>query len=47
MSPFLELQWSDIHTALIGYIRDALSEELPDDLRSLAEEHLAVTCTSE
>ena len=47
MNPFLELQWSDIHTVLISYIRDALSEELPEDLRSLAEEHLSVTGTSD
>lgn len=43
MNPFLELQWADVHTVLISYIRDALSEELPDDLRSLAEENLSVT----
>ena len=42
MNPYLEVQWSDVHTALIAYIRDALSEHLPDDLRSLAEEHLTV-----
>ena len=40
MNPFLELQWSDVHTVLISYIRDALSDELPEDLRSLVEEHL-------
>ncbi|MEZ5326162.1 MAG: DUF4058 family protein [Verrucomicrobiales bacterium] len=42
MNPFLELQWADVHTMLIAYIRDALSEELPEDLRSLAEEYLSV-----
>ena len=47
MNPFLELQWSDVHTRLIAHICDALSEELPDDLRSLAEEHLAVTGISD
>ena len=47
MNPFLELQWSDVHTMLISYIRDALSEELPDDLRSLAGEHLAVMGSSD
>ena len=32
MDPFLELHWSDVHAALIGYVRDALSPQLPDSL---------------
>jgi Protein of unknown function (DUF4058) len=47
MNPFLELQWSDVHTVLISYIRDALADELPEDLRSLVEEQLAITGTSD
>ncbi|MDA0811038.1 MAG: DUF4058 family protein [Verrucomicrobia bacterium] len=30
-------QWADVHTKLISYIIETLSEELPDDLRSIAE----------
>lgn len=47
MNPFLELRWRDAHTALIGYIREALSEELPADLSVQAEEHLVVTFPDE
>jgi hypothetical protein len=47
MNPFLELQWNDVHTRLISHVSDALSEELPDDLRSIVEEHLAVTGTTD
>ena len=42
MNPFLELRWSDAHTRLIGYISDALAEELPADLSIRAEERIAV-----
>jgi hypothetical protein len=43
MNPFLERSWSDTHTLLIGYIRDALAEKgLPEGLRARAEEHLTV-----
>jgi hypothetical protein len=42
MNPFLQQHWSDVHTALIGFIREALSDELPADLSARAEEHVAV-----
>lgn len=43
MNPFLERSWSDAHTLLIGYIRDALAQKgLPEGLRARAEEHLTV-----
>lgn len=43
MNPFLERGWSDTHTTLIGYIRDALAQgHLPEGLRARAEEHLLV-----
>ncbi|MCB1098215.1 MAG: DUF4058 family protein [Verrucomicrobiae bacterium] len=42
INPFLELQWADIRISLIVYISDALSQMLPEDLRSLAEENLSV-----
>jgi len=47
MNPFLELRWPDAHVTLIGYIRDALSEELPPDLSVRAEERVTVTGTDE
>lgn len=39
MNPYLERQWSDGHTTLIALIAEALSEILPPDLRSMAEEY--------
>ena len=35
--------WSDVHTMLIGYIRDALGEELPADLTARAEENVTLS----
>jgi hypothetical protein len=35
--------WSDAHTVLIGYIRDALGEELPEDLLARAEENVTLS----
>ena len=43
MNPFFQDSWSDVHTMLVGYIRDALSDELPDDLAARAEERIAVS----
>lgn len=40
MNPFFEQQWQDAHTMLIGYIRDALQERLPDELVARAEEEV-------
>jgi hypothetical protein len=43
MNPFLEQGWSDTHTLLIGYIRDALAQGgLPAGLRARAEEFLSI-----
>jgi hypothetical protein len=42
MNPFLELRWSDAHSAMIGFIREALSEELPINYSVRAEENIAV-----
>ncbi len=38
MNPWLQRKWSDVHTMLIGYIRDSLSPELPPDLAAYAED---------
>ena len=43
MNPFFQDSWSDVHTMLIGYIRDALSDELPEDLAARAEERITVS----
>jgi hypothetical protein len=45
MNPFFELDWSDIHLTLISSIREALSAELPIDLRVRGEEQVRVTST--
>jgi hypothetical protein len=42
MNPWLQGAWSDVHTMLIGYIRDTLGEELPDDLSARAEENVTL-----
>jgi len=43
MNPFLERGWSDTHTLLVGYIRDALAQAgLPTGLRARAEEALSI-----
>lgn len=47
MNPFLEGSWPDVHTALIGFIREVLAEELPPDLSARAEEEVAVGCEDE
>lgn len=44
MIPYLEGSWADVHTALIGCIREALSEVLPPDLTVRAEEAVTVGC---
>lgn len=43
INPWMQTAWSDVHTMLIGYIRDALSEELPDDLMARAEERVTLS----
>lgn len=47
MNPFLERRWPDVHTALIGYIRDALADGLPPDLNVRAEEGVVITAHDE
>lgn len=42
MNPFLERNWPDVHTKLISYIADVISDQLPLDLRARAEEGLEV-----
>jgi hypothetical protein len=42
MDPYLEEHWGDIHTALITYMRDDLSKQMPGDLRVRVEEYVAV-----
>lgn len=42
MNPFMEQTWPDVHLSLIGYIRDLLGEELPDDLQAKAEQRVDV-----
>lgn len=42
MNPFLERFWPDVHTALIGYIRDAIAEQLPPGLKARSEEHVTL-----
>jgi hypothetical protein len=42
MNPFLDRRWSDVHTMLIGYIRDELAVKLPLDLNARAEEGVAI-----
>ncbi len=43
MNPYLQEYWSDVHLALLGFIREALGEELPADLSARTEERVAVT----
>jgi hypothetical protein len=43
MNPFLERRWSDVHTMLIGYIRDGLATTLPLDLNARAEEGVVIS----
>jgi hypothetical protein len=47
MNPYLQGSWSDVHTALIGYIRDTLNPELPPDLTARAEERITVAVQEE
>ncbi len=43
MNPFLERSWADVHTVLIGYVRDAIaSGGLPEGLRARVEERLLI-----
>jgi hypothetical protein len=42
MDPFLELDWLDVHAALITYIRDQVQEHLPADLCARMESRVLV-----
>lgn len=46
MNPFMEQTWPDAHLSLIGYVRDALGGELPDDLIAKAEQQVDVLAPS-
>jgi len=46
MNPFFQNRWMDAHTAMIGYLRDTLNGELPDDLAAQAEEGVRVAGAS-
>lgn len=47
MNPWMQGVWSDMHTRLIGYIADALADELPDDLLARAEENISLASAGE
>jgi len=47
MDPYLEQHWEDVHTALIGYIRDGLQPQLSEDLIARMEEKVYVEDDSE
>jgi hypothetical protein len=42
MDPYLEAHWRDIHHHLITYIRDAIDEGLPAQLRARVEERVVM-----
>ncbi len=42
MNPFLERFWPDVHTKLIGYIADAIAEQLPPGLKARSEEQVTL-----
>ncbi len=47
MNPFLEGFWPDVHTALIGYIRDHIAEQLPPGLKARSEEHVTLAANDD
>ncbi len=42
IDPYLEQHWGDIHTSLMVYMRDQISEQLPGDLQARVEESIMV-----
>ena len=42
VDPYLEQYWGDIHTSLMVYIRDQLTDQLPSDLQARVEESVSV-----
>ena len=47
MDPYLEARWGSVHQRLITYAADAISEQLPPDLRARTEERVYVQAESE
>lgn len=47
MDPFMELNWPDVHTALITYMRDQLQKELPRGLRAQLNERVVMELEDE
>jgi hypothetical protein len=43
MDPWLELRWPDVHTALIGFLRQELGLWLPHHLLARAEENVTLS----
>jgi hypothetical protein len=42
INPYFQYRWSDVHGALIQFVREETSGELPDDLAANTEEAIAV-----
>src|SRR5262245_47878195 len=42
MDPYLEAPWRDVHASLVIYIRDALQDQLPRELRARIEERVVM-----
>ncbi len=42
VDPYLEQFWGDIHTSLMVYIRDQITDQLPSDLQARVEECVSV-----
>jgi hypothetical protein len=42
MDPYLEAHWRDVHASLVIYIRDALQDQLPAELRARVEERVVL-----
>jgi len=42
VDPYLEQFWGDIHTSLMVYIRDQITDQLPSDLQARVEESVSV-----
>ena len=42
MDPYMERSWEDTHPTLIGYVKDVLAPQLPDDLTARIEERVYI-----
>jgi hypothetical protein len=47
MDPYLELHWRDVHSRLVSYSSDMLTEQLPGDLIARMEERIAIETDEE